>query len=289
MSLWDLLAQNPTTIIVYSIFFVILATTLPFIGYLGQRFPKLGAKGNFKAAKIFAIITLAGIIITVATTFMFIWLDIRGLLTFEVFALIAFVVPLILAPFAYLPFYFTKQTDGGALNLFKVEGRTVSRRNTAELFVVYAAFGIVASNFHDILWCGEKTSWFTVTGFNGFELEIWVDIVQANTYDYVFFGFFMLLHVIFCGAIATFFLWRYTRRYGEGVLNNPNSRSAFLLAWIGSLLWGYGLYLMDSSRRQSSVAWMVGTFLWIPIGILILGLSARYLSLFEEEASKRLK
>ena len=287
MSLLDLLMQNPNTVIAYSIFFAVLALTLPFIGYLGRIFPSLGKEGNFKLAKIFAIVALIGVILTVGVSFTFVYLKIRDIITFEFFAVITFVFPLILAPFAYLPFYLTKQTDSSVLNLFKVEGRTVRRRNATELFVVYAAFGVVGSNFHDILWCGEATDWFTHSAISGGELQIWVDIVGAVPapgevhISYDFFGFFMLLHVLFCGAIATFMLWRYTRRYGENFLRNPNSRSAFLLAWIGALLWGYGLYLMDSSSSQSSVAWMVGTFIWIPLGIFILALSARYLSRFE--------
>lgn len=282
MTLIDLLMDNPRTIIAYTIFFAILAILLPLIGYLGKIFPKLSEKKNLITSRVFLGLAIFGVILTVLVSFLFVKLvKLRNLITFEFFGVITFIFPLLLAAIAFAPFYLTKPE--ASLR----EGRLVENRHLAELFVVYAAFGLVASNFHDILWCGEKTSWFTVTGYIGYELEIWVDVVGANTYDYVFFGFFMILHVIFGGTLATFMLWRYTRRYGEKLLRNPNSRTAFLLAWIGALLWGYGLYLMDKSSLyfvdgQPTLAWIVGTFIWIPLGIFILGYSGKFLSRFEQ-------
>ncbi len=282
MSLIDLLAENPTTLIRYSIFFAVLAISLPFIGYLGRLLPKANESRNLFLAKIFAIAAVIGIALTVATSYLFIIVKLNGI-SFEFFAVVTFVIPLILGPTVALPFYLTRQTTDSVLNFFQVEGRKINNFNGAEIFIIYAAFGVVASNFHDILWCGEKTGWFTITGFKGYELEIWVKIVGANTYDYVFFGFYMFLHVLFCGVFATLMLWRYMRRSQVSLIRTPNCRRAVILAWLGALLWGYGLYLMDSSSRQSSIAWTVGTFLWIPLGILVLGFSARYLSRFEEK------
>ncbi len=280
MSLWDQLIQNQTTVIAYSLFFTILALTLPFIGLLGRKIPSLSEKKNLLLARICLIIGIAGIILTVAISFLHKYL---GIVDFIPFAVITFVFPLLLGAIMAFPFYLTKQNTGNNYSLLRAEGRRLDDRNSAEIFIIYAAFGVVASNFHDVLWCGEITHWFTTTAGSGGELQIWVDIVGATSDTYEFFGFFMLLHVIFCGLLATFMLWRYTRRYKEGLLKNPNSRSSFLLAWIGSLLWGYGLYLMDSLSRQSSIAWFMGTFLWIPLGIFILALSAKYLSRFEGE------
>ncbi len=282
MTLIALLMDNPRTAIAYLIFFAILATLIPFFGYIGRIFPRFNEKRNLVAAKIFLIIAIFGIIFTVLVSFLFVYIKLRDIINFEFFAVIMFVFPVILAPFTFTPFYLTKSDSSLR------EGRLVENRNIAELFVVYAAFGVVASNFHDILWCGEKTSWFTVTGYNGYELEIWVKVVGANTYDYAFFGFYMILHVVFCGCLATIMLWQYTRRYGEKLLRNRNSKSAFILAWIGALLWGYGLYIMDKSSLyfidgQPTIAWIVGTFIWIPLGIFILGYSGKFLSKFEQD------
>ncbi|MHA1428452.1 MAG: hypothetical protein ACTSQI_20910 [Candidatus Helarchaeota archaeon] len=285
MSLFDLLAENPTTLIRYGIFFAVLAIIIPFFGYIGRIFPKCGASRNLFLAKIFGIAATFGLAFTVAVTAVFVYVR-PDFISFEFFAVIAFLVPLILGPAIAMPFYLTRETGDSPLNLFQVAGRHVDNRNGAEIFIIYAAFGVVASNFHDVLWCGEKTNWFTVTGHIGPELEIWVNVVGANTFDYVFFGFFMLLHVIFCGAIAVLLLQRYTHRYGEKLLQNKESRRALILAWLGALLWGYGLYIMDKSSvyfvgGQPTIAWVVGTFLWIPLGIFLLGFSARYLSRFE--------
>lgn len=268
--------DNPRTVIAYTIFFAILALILPFFGHVGRIFPRFNKKQNLIIARILSILAIFGIILTVLISFLFVYVKLRDIVTFEIFGVVTFVFPLLLAPLVFAPFYLSK--PGSLLR----EGRTVEKRHSAELFIVYAAFGVVASNFHDILWCGEKTSWFTVTGYNGYELEIWVDIVGANTYDYVFFGFFMLLHVIFCGTLATFMLWRYTRRYGESLIRNPHSRWAFILAWGGSLIWGYGLYVMDSFDRHTEILWFFSTFVLIPLGILILGYSGKFLSKFEQ-------
>ncbi|NVM31703.1 MAG: hypothetical protein HWN65_22890 [Candidatus Helarchaeota archaeon] len=276
MTLIDLLMDNPRTVIAYTIFFAILALILPFFGHVGRIFPRFNKKQNLIIARILSILAIFGIILTVLISFLFVYVKLRDIVTFEIFGVVTFVFPLLLAPLVFAPFYLSK--PGSLLR----EGRTVEKRHSAELFIVYAAFGVVASNFHDILWCGEKTSWFTVTGYNGYELEIWVDIVGANTYDYVFFGFFMLLHVIFCGTLATFMLWRYTRRYGESLIRNPHSRWAFILAWGGSLIWGYGLYVMDSFDRHTEILWFFSTFVLIPLGILILGYSGKFLSKFEQ-------
>lgn len=276
MTLIDLLMDNPRTVIAYTIFFAILALILPFFGHVGRIFPRFNKKQNLIIARILSILAIFGIILTVLISFLFVYVKLRDIVTFEIFGVVTFVFPLLLAPLVFTPFYLSK--PGSLLR----EGRTVEKRHSAELFIVYAAFGVVASNFHDILWCGEKTSWFTVTGYNGYELEIWVDIVGANTYDYVFFGFFMLLHVIFCGTLATFMLWRYTRRYGESLIRNPHSRWAFILAWGGSLIWGYGLYVMDSFDRHTEILWFFSTFVLIPLGILILGYSGKFLSKFEQ-------
>ena len=283
MTLIDLLMDNPRTVIAYTIFFAILALTLPFFGHVGRIFPKLNKKQNLIIARILSIIAIFGIILTVLISFLFVYVKLKDIVTFEIFAVVTFVFPLLLAPLVFAPFYLSKSGS------FLREGRTVENRHSAELFIVYAAFGVVASNFHDILWCGEITNWFTYSAPSSGELQIWVDIVGATDpkISYDFFGFFMLLHVVFCGALATFMLWRYSRRYGESLLRNSNSRSAFILAWIGALLWGYGLYIMDKSSLyfeagQPTIAWIVGTFVWLPLGILLLGYSGKYLSKFEQ-------
>ncbi|MHA1265328.1 MAG: hypothetical protein ACTSRS_08860 [Candidatus Helarchaeota archaeon] len=286
MSLWDLLLQNPTTIVAYSIFFILLGSTLPFIGYIGKKFPSLRAETNLRIAKIIGILAAFGIVFTVGICFSFVFLKLEGI-SFEFFAFVAFVIPLILGPLIFLPFYLTRSKGDHVLSVCRAAGRTVNNRAASELVIVYAAFGVIASNFHDILWCGEKTNWFTTTGYLGYELDIWVRTVGANTYDYVFFGFFMLLHVIFCGCLATFMLWRYSRRFGHNLFQNKSSRKAFCLAWVGALLWGYGLYIMDKSslyfsKGMATIVWNVGTFLWIPLGMVLLGLSAKYLVVFEE-------
>ncbi|MHA1131770.1 MAG: hypothetical protein ACTSQQ_13285, partial [Candidatus Helarchaeota archaeon] len=246
MSLFDLLAENPATLIRYGLFFAALAIAIPFFGYIGRLFPNYDEERNLFLAKIFGIIATFGIAFTIAVTALFVYVH-PAFISFEFFAVVAFLLPLILGPAIAMPFYLTKGIGDSALNLFQVKGRQVDNRNGAEIFIIYAAFGVVASNFHDILWCGEKTGWFTVTGHLGPELDIWVNIIGANTYDYVFFGFFMLLHVIFCGAIAVLLLRRYAHRFGKNLLQTRHSRRAFILAWLGALLWGYGLYIMDKS------------------------------------------
>jgi hypothetical protein len=277
-TLIDLLLENPATILIYSVFFLILAILLSFMGHLGKIFPKTSEKQNFVLARIYTILAIFGISFTVFIAYAFIWLRWRDLINFEFFAIVEFILPLILGPLIFAPFYLTQRSDR---NDNKLNGREVDNRNSFELMVVYAAFGIIASNFHDILWCGTKTNWFVETQHNGYELEIWVKLVGANTYSYVFFVFYMTMHVLFCIIIATIFLQRYARRYNTSLLKDRNLQKAYGIAWLGALLWGYGIFIMDSKYWHPEISWLIGTFLWIPLGYFILGFSAKYLVKFE--------
>ncbi len=282
-TLIDLLLENSATILYYSIFFFILSVTLPFIGYLGKILPRANEKHNLFLARIYGILSIIGIGFTIFIAFAFIWLKWQDLISFDFFAIVEFMVPLIIAPLVFAPYYLTQRLNTGDK---KLKGREVDNRDSLELMVVYSAFGVIASNFHDILWCGTKTNWFIETQHNGYELEPWVQIVGANTYSYVFFVFYMTLHVIFCAVLATLFLRRYARRYKSSLIKDKNLRKVYLIMWFGALLWGYGLYIMDSKSWHPEASWLVGTFIWIPLGIFILGFSAKYLVKFEINSYK---
>ena len=277
-TLIELLAESPTTIIVYCVFFAILSVILVFIHHLAGFLPEFNEKQNLVISKIYRILSIAGVICTVSFPFIFVFLKLHDIVNFEMFAFITFVFPIVLAPLVVMSFYLIKQSDEDRK---KRVGRKVDNRNIIEVIVIYAALSIVASNFHDILWCGTRTNWFTETQHLGYELELWVTLVGANTYSYVFFVFYMSLHVIFCGVVSTIFFILYAKRNGVHLFKNKTLRKAFILAWIGALLWGYGLFVMDSLYWHSEVTWLVATFIWIPLGIFILGYSAHFLRNFE--------
>ena len=277
-SLIELLIESPFTILFYSILFSVISIILIFIHHLERILPDFNEKQNLKLAKVYLILSIVGLILTVSFPFIFIFLDLENIVNFEMFAFITFVFPIVLAPLVTMSFYLIKPSQQKRK---KNEGRYLNNRNIIELVIVYAALSIVASNFHDILWCGTRTNWFTETQHNGYELEIWVTLVGANTYSYVFFVFYMSLHVIFCGLVSIIFFMRYAKRNGGSLLKNRDLRKAFVLAWLAALLWGYGLFVMDSIYWHSDVTWLVATFIWIPLGILLLGYSAKYLRNFE--------
>ncbi|MEW6200834.1 MAG: hypothetical protein AB1546_02585 [bacterium] len=79
----------------------------------------------------------------------------------------------------------------GAAGALKKDG--IKLGNFLLLLYFFGCFGAAASNIHDIIWCARATNLYRQFSAGGYDLAPWVEVLNAGTYDYRVFGFYMFI------------------------------------------------------------------------------------------------
>ena len=127
----------------------------------------------------------------------------------------------------------------------------------------FLCMGFAGANFHDFLWCGLATKWYSVPLEAGYDLDLWINLFQSPTRDYRVFGFYMEIQVIIFCAYIILNLWRYF----QGLPRHSNFLKIKLVLF-GALLvsvLGLCLLIIDYPWNFGPILTALTVFLFIPL------------------------
>ena len=132
------------------------------------------------------------------------------------------------------------------------------------ILLSFSALGLAGSFLHDILWCGTRTSFYTVQWDSGYDLEGWRTLVMVTSRDYRVFGIYMIVMVaILLTYVAILFNKYYT--FSEEKFDRDIKKEIFLLALSSFIVLGVSLYIIDYQKLFEFFSTFIALFVGIPI------------------------
>jgi len=80
------------------------------------------------------------------------------------------------------------------------------------IFILLFAFGAIAmagSFYHDFLWCGTATEWYTVENLGGYDFDMWTWLLHIESRDYRLLGISQGILAIILVIYSFILLWRF--------------------------------------------------------------------------------
>ncbi|NVM02300.1 MAG: hypothetical protein HWN67_08180 [Candidatus Helarchaeota archaeon] len=135
------------------------------------------------------------------------------------------------------------------------------------LFIVFIslfALGLAASFFHDFLWCGTRTIWYTQSWDSGYDLVPWREFLHVESKDYRVFGFYMLILVIILLSYTAILINKYYS-FLEEKLDKATKNKTFLISLLCFIILGVALYIVDFQRLYEFFSTFISLYVGIPL------------------------
>ncbi len=149
------------------------------------------------------------------------------------------------------------------------------------LTICFASFGMIGSNFHDVLWCGTVTNWYQTEKIAGADIALYFNtfgIFDGGRYDYRTFGLFMVIQIVLELTIGTTSLYKYYKidksRSKKG--NKAKYIKIFGLLLLAGLVLGTIEFVFDYPWAFTDLEYAIDVWLGIPISALIFFGIGRY-------------
>ncbi len=132
------------------------------------------------------------------------------------------------------------------------------------ILISLIALGLAGSFFHDFLWCGTQTSWYTQRWDSNYDLVPWRDFLQVESKDYRVFGFYMgvLVFILLC-YVTLLFNKYYT--FLEEKIDKSTKKRIFIISMSCFIILGFALYVVDFQRLFEFFSTFFSLFLGIPL------------------------
>ena len=133
------------------------------------------------------------------------------------------------------------------------------------LFIVLLslfALGLAGSFFHDFLWCGTQTTWYTKRWDSGYDLVPWREFLHVESKDYRVFGFYMGVLVFILLSYTAILLNKYYS-FMEEKFDKRTKNRIFIISLLNFVILGVSLYVVDFE----SLFEFFSTFISLNIGI----------------------
>ncbi len=126
------------------------------------------------------------------------------------------------------------------------------------------ALGLAGSFFHDVLWCGTRTSFYTQQWDSGYDLVPWRTFFGVASKDYRVFGFYMgVLVFILLSYVAILFNKYYS--FSEERFDNSHKKKIFLIVLLSFFVLGVSLYVIDYQKLFEFFTTSISLFFGIPL------------------------
>ncbi len=149
------------------------------------------------------------------------------------------------------------------------------------LSICFASFGMVGSNFHDVLWCGTVTNWYQTEKIAGADIALYFNafgIFDESRYDYRTFGLFMAVQIVLELTIGTAALYKYykfdTLRWKKS--NKSTYLKRFGLLLFAGIMLGAIEFIFDYPWAFTDLEYALDVWLGIPLIALIFFGIGRY-------------
>jgi len=136
-----------------------------------------------------------------------------------------------------------------------------------DLFIILLAFtglALAGGFYHDVLWCGNATEWYTRFSEGGYDFDAWIQLVGVDNRDYrllgVSQGTLALVLIIFCIII----LWRFNN-LSENKFTWQTTIKMIIIGIFIVLFFGFFLFIIDTAGDFDSNVTLHSLFIGMPL------------------------
>lgn len=119
------------------------------------------------------------------------------------------------------------------------------------ILIAFTALALAGGFYHDVLWCGNATEWYTIVHEGGYDFDVWTVVVGVTNRDYQLLGAsqgtLALILIIFCILL----LWRYNS-LSENRFIWQNKVKAIIIGIFIVLFFGFFLFIIDAAWEFDS-------------------------------------
>lgn len=133
------------------------------------------------------------------------------------------------------------------------------------LLFAFSALALAGSLYHDFLWCGTRTNWYTELAEGGYDFDLWIQIVNVESRDYRLLGASQGTMSLFLIIFAGILLWKFNS-FLEVKLNRTQKIQLIILSFFGVIFFGFFLFIID----YGSLFDLNVTFHSLYLGILLM-------------------
>jgi len=136
------------------------------------------------------------------------------------------------------------------------------------ILFAFTALALAGGFYHDVLWCGNATNWYTELSEGGYDFDVWMVVVGVNNRDYRLLGAsqgtLALILIVFCIIL----LWRFNS-LSEVKLTWQKKLKGIILGIFIVLFFGFFLFIIDTAGDFDSNVTLHSLFLGIPLIALL--------------------
>lgn len=112
------------------------------------------------------------------------------------------------------------------------------------LLFVFSALAIAGSFYHDLLWCGTVTNWYTERVEGGYDFDLWLQIVHLTNRDYQLLGISQATMAGFLIILAAILTCRFNQ-LSENKITWQKALLISILSFFIIIFYGLFLFIID--------------------------------------------
>ncbi|MBD3354266.1 MAG: hypothetical protein GF364_22480 [Candidatus Lokiarchaeota archaeon] len=138
------------------------------------------------------------------------------------------------------------------------------------LVILFAsgALGMAGSFYHDVLWCGTRTEWYTIESLGGYDFDVWQIVVNVDSYDYRLLGISQGTLALFL-VIYAIILFHKLGKVSGNTLNQKKKLELTLFCMFFVFFFGFFLFIIDSHWIFDANVTIHALFLGIPLIVFL--------------------
>ncbi len=114
------------------------------------------------------------------------------------------------------------------------------------LLVAFCALAMAGSFYHDVLWCGTATDWYTKVNLGGYDFDLWTIIVGVTNRDYQLLGISQGTLAIFLIIFAIILLWKFDSMQ-DAKFTWKNRLKLIITSFFSVVFFGFFLFIIDAA------------------------------------------
>ncbi len=136
------------------------------------------------------------------------------------------------------------------------------------LLFACSALALAGSFYHDFLWCGTRTNWYTIPAFGGYDFDVWNLIVGVQSKDYRLLGASQGVLALILIVYSIILLWKYNS-FLEIKLNLMKKIQIIIFSFFAVIFLGFFLFIIDYGSLFDFNQTVHALYLGIPLICLL--------------------
>ena len=144
------------------------------------------------------------------------------------------------------------------------------------LLFAFSALALAGSLYHDFLWCGTRTNWYTTPAFGGYDFDVWNFIVGVQSKDYRLLGASQGVLALILIVYSIILLWKFNS-FLEIKLNIIKKIQIIIFSFFAVIFLGFFLFIIDYASLFDFNQTVHALFLGIPLICLLFHKMGKFL------------